>query len=99
MYCKLMGKYVNDHECDICDNRAGYEIGTWRAVCQREEHHPIWPLFKWWLKPRALIFKFYIIIAWIANRFKPKRRVFVWSSSVDGWHVGHLKLNLGEWLE
>ena len=90
MYCKLFNKYVNNHECDICDSRAGYEKDEWKYTCtqNRVTHHPILDEVKWWLRVSALKFKLYICMAYFTNLLKPRKRWFVW---FDNWglHVGN----------
>ena len=91
MYCKLFNKYINDHECTICDSRSGYEKDTWKDTCDHNRllHHPILRGVNWWLKVDAFKFKLLICIAKTANLFKPKKRWFV-HSDWRGWHVGNL---------
>ena len=93
MYCQLFGKYVNDAECDYCDKRSGYEVGTWRDTCRRDEHHPMIPHVKWWLKPKSFRFKLYIFIRWI-TKLLPMKSFTIWFDRC-GLHVGHWKPNVG----
>ena len=91
MYCQLFHKYVNDHECDICDSRAGYEKDAWKYTCNNSRllHHPILREAKWWLKFDVFKFKLFICIAWFVNILKPNKRWFVHSDN-QGLHVGNL---------
>ena len=91
MYCKLFCKYINDHECGVCDSRSGYEKDTWKYTCEwnRAAHHPIVEHVKWWVKPTAFKQKLFTCIASFVNFLKPKRMWFVhWDNS--GLHVGNL---------
>lgn len=91
MYCMLFRKYIDNHECNVCDSRSGYERGTWEDTCiqNRTPHHPILNDVRWWLKIDSFKFKLYICVAKIANLFKPHRRWFVHSDR-RGLHVGNL---------
>ena len=97
MYCPLFNKYVSDAECDYCDDRSGFEVGTWREACRRDEHHPAFYGLKWWLKPTAFFFKFLICIRWITRRFPLKIPWMIWANR-EGWHIGVWKPNLS-WVE
>jgi len=94
MYCQLFHKYINDHECDICDSRAKYEKDTWKDTCTQTRllHHPILNGLEWWLKPTAPQLKLFICIAGVVNFLKPKKRWFVhWDNY--GLHVGIISLS------
>jgi len=87
MYCSLFYKYVNSHECNICDERAGFPEGSFLDCTAPMKHHPIIPNVKWWLRPTGLKFKLYIVIRWITRRLPLKKNWTIWSDRY-GLHVG-----------
>lgn len=97
MFCKLFYKFVSDAECDWCDKRSGFEKDTWQEVCRRFERHPLIGGVKWWLKPKALKFKLFIIVRWFTRRLPLEKPWMIWSNR-SGLHVGRWKPNWS-WVE
>ena len=96
-YCRLFAAYTDDNGCSQCDINAGYEAGTWRETCHRDEHHPILSDVKWWLKPKSFKFKLYIIIRWLTRRLPLANHWLIWSDK-GGLHIGNWKRNW-HWFE
>ena len=97
VFCNMSWKYVSEAECDLCDKNAGFEKDVWREICtMRFEHHPIldklgfWTNSMFWDSFGDIIFKTFILIAWIYNKIAHDSRLTIWVNK-DGWHLGDLK--------
>jgi len=99
-YCSIRRKFVNDRECDLCDIKAGMEIGTWRnyGCPYRKPRHPIYEdihfwLFSWPPDLETILYKFLIIVTRIGNIIAKRLGGsfgLMWSSET-GWKIEYYK--------
>jgi len=104
MYCLLFNKYVDDAECDRCDQRAGYEKDAWRWTCVPEiriQHHPIRSKALWWLRVREiddLRFRLYVAAYWLIKKINPDTKISLWADK-EGWHLSRFPTReIVEWF-
>lgn len=89
MYCEMLDEYINKTSCIWCDTKANLQKDSWTLCTYRKERHPLWSYFRWFIRPKAFIFKTLLIMRWIIRKLSPKSRITIWSNK-DGWHFGQI---------